>query len=260
MDIDVLSKQGKSFDKYYVFDEPVPHGELLICSVTMADYMNFHFAVNCLLLEKNRVPDPRIIRMSYLEYLHYLINQNEEGMIFGYMLLDIISICLKIHSDKVAFVYNENNKIKLKLDGVEYDKKDFDEITKIICDQNMIELPDYTIDPNVEKALREAQAYKARHQNKTKMCSLEDQIVCVMISTSLNIDDIKKLSLRKFYKILERVDKKLHYQIYKQAAMSGMVEMKEEIDHWMCETAKDKYADVMVDYESFKGKINNNGQ
>jgi hypothetical protein len=260
MNIVEVSKQGKSFDKYYVFDDPIPYKELSIYPVTMLDYINFHFAVNCLLLEKNRVPDPRIIRMSYLEYLHYLINQNEEGRIFGFMLLEVIEICLKISSDKVAFVKDENGKIKLQLNGVIYDKKDFDEITKIICDQNMIDMPDYTIDPNVEKALKEAKEYMSRHQNKTKMCSLENQIVCVMISTNLNLEDIKMLSLRKFYSILERVDKKLHYQIYKQASMSGMVEMKQEIDHWMSETAKDKYSDVIVDYEGFKGKINNGGQ
>ena len=48
-------------------------------------------------------------------------------------------------------------------------------------------------------------------QNEYKMCSLEDQMVCVLISTSLKFEDINKLTIRKFSKILERVDYKLHY-------------------------------------------------
>ena len=256
MSVDILSEQGKAYDKYYVFDDPIPYKELFVYPVTMADYINFHFAINCLLIEKNRIPDPNIIRMSYLDYLYYLINQNEDNRIFGFMLLEVLEICLNTTSDKVGFIRKDNGKVDLRLGEFVCGKKDFDELTKIICDQNMIELPDYNIDPNVEKALKDAQAYKSKQQNKNKICSLEDQIVCVMISTNMNMSDIKNLSVRKFSKILERVDKLLHYKIYKQASMSGMVEMKQEIDHWMCETAKDKYSDVLVDYEGFKGKIN----
>ena len=39
-----------------------------------------------------------------------------------------------------------------------------------------------------------------------------------------------------------------------------MVTFKQEIDHWMSDlSVKDKYADVKVDFDEFKNKINGKG-
>lgn len=95
-------------------------------------------------------------------------------------------------------------------------------------------------------------------QNKQKMCSLEEQMICVLISTSLTMEDIYKLTIRKFEKILQRVDAKLHYQIYLSASMSGMVKFKDDnaIQHWMNDlTKEDKYSDVKVDMDEMRNKI-----
>ena len=83
-------------------------------------------------------------------------------------------------------------------------------------------------------------------------------MICVLISTPLKMEDIYKLSIRKFEKILQRVDAKLHYQIYLSASMSGMVKFENEnaIQHWMNDLSeKDKYADVKVDMDTMRNKI-----
>ena len=95
-------------------------------------------------------------------------------------------------------------------------------------------------------------------QTKQKMCSLEEQMICVLISTPLKLEDIYKLTIRKFEKILQRVDAKLHYQIYLNASMSGMVKFKDEsvIQHWMNDLTKDdRYSDVKVDMDAMRNKI-----
>ena len=84
-------------------------------------------------------------------------------------------------------------------------------------------------------------------------------MICVLISTSLKLEDIYNLTIRKFSKVLERVDHKLHYQIYLSAEMSGMVKFKDEskIQHWMADlTRKDRYSDVKIDSEKMHNKIN----
>ena len=51
----------------------------------------------------------------------------------------------------------------------------------------------------------------------------------------------------------------MHYQIYKSAEMSGFVTFKNKdaIVGWMADSeTKDKYADVKVDMEEVKEKIN----
>ena len=58
--------------------------------------------------------------------------------------------------------------------------------------------------------------------------------------------------------MLQRIDYKLHYQIYKTAEMGGMVTFKESVDHWMSDLSKkNKYEDVVLDYGNLKDKLNN---
>ena len=118
-------------------------------------------------------------------------------------------------------------------------------------------MPDYDdtyIDPRLKKELDEARRLK--NLNKKKMASLEDQIICVLISTSFDLKKIQSLTIRKFTKILSRLDHKLHYEIYKLAETSGFVEFKQEISHWMCDLSEnDAYSDVKVDFDEFKNKM-----
>ena len=78
------------------------------------------------------------------------------------------------------------------------------------------------------------------------------------IKVSYKLEDIYKLTIRKFSKMLQRIDHKLHYQIYLSAEMSGMVEFKNKdaIVHWMNDLSnKDEYQDVKVDMEDMNSKI-----
>jgi hypothetical protein len=87
--------------------------------------------------------------------------------------------------------------------------------------------------------------------------TLEDMVICVMASTSLRPEDIANISIRKFGKLLQRVDAKLHYKIYLSASLSGFVkfEGKDTLKHWMSGVEEDKWKDTMIDVESMKGKL-----
>jgi len=247
---------------------------LLIHPVRMQEYLNFHMIANCLLIEKNKIPDPKVISMSYLDFLFYLIENDQNGNVYAQMLTEIISLSLGIEKENIMYIKDENNKINLKL-NIKFsysendkektilkeniiDKTDFDKIKNIIIYQNIPDYDNTYIDPKMEKALKEAQEFV--NKNKKKMASLEDQLICVLISTSLSMDDIYNLTIRKFSKILQRVDYKLHYEIYKTASMSGFVKFEQGIDHWMSDlSVDDKYADVKVDFEEFRNKVNGKG-
>jgi len=247
---------------------------LLIYPIRMSKYLNFHMLANCLLIEKNKIPDPKVISMSYLDFLFYLIENDQNGNIYAQMLTGIFSLCLGIESNNIRYIKDEQGKINLNL-NIKYicrkneeevtryreeilDKTDFDNIKNIIIYQNIPDYDDTYIDPKMEKALKEAQEFI--NKNKKKMASLEDQLICVLISTSLSMEDIYNLTIRKFSKILQRVDYKLHYEIYKTASMSGFVKFEQEVDHWMSDlSVDDKYADVKVDFEEFKNKVNGKG-
>lgn len=297
-----LNKQY-NYDDYYIYDDPIPYITelskkylnqlekefnnlpfneenklkfnelqqefekqiLYIYPVKMKDYIRFYTCVNCIMLQKNKIPDPKIISMSYLDFLFYLIENDPNSVFYSMMLCDLINLCCRVESDNIKYIRDTNNKINLILDIKQEDgsiisltinKKDFDCIKNIILYQNLPDYNDTYIDPKVEQALEEANEFINRH--KKQVCSLEDQIICVLISTPLNIQQIKNLSIRKFIKILQRVDYKMHYEIYKTASMSGFVTFKEEIDHWMSEISnKNRFADTIVDYTDLKNNIQN---
>ena len=62
------------------------------------------------------------------------------------------------------------------------------------------------------------------------------------------------MTIRKFDIALELIDKKLHYTIAKQASLSGFVEFKQEITHYLIEDNKG-IDDSVVDYSQFKNKL-----
>ncbi len=63
------------------------------------------------------------------------------------------------------------------------------------------------------------------------------------------------MTIRKFFIALEMIDKKLHYTILKQASLSGFVEFKQEITHYLVEDNR-SIGDSVVDYSQFQNKIN----
>lgn len=242
--------------KELYFDEPIPYKELLIYPVTMKDYLEFHWLVSCLLIDKNSIPDINVISMSYLRFLYYNAANNDEPYVYMVKML----LCMVLHIDfneEMSFYVDENDKAFFKVRSIAYSGSDFDEIVKIIFEQNCITPIDNTIQKEVRDALEKAEEFKMQ-QTKQKMCSLEEQMICVLISTPLKLEDIYKLTIRKFEKILQRVDAKLHYQIYLNASMSGMVKFKDEsvIQHWMNDLTKDdRYSDVKVDMDTMRNKI-----
>ena len=244
----------KNYDVYYTFDEPVPYKKLKIYPAKMKDYWLFNVLAEILVIDKNSIPDINVIQMSYLDYIFY--SHTEENYHI-YKLDALLKMVLRDDELEIKYAKDEKNKTYLVIDDEIYDSGDFEEIRKIICDYNEIEMIDESISKEVRDKMREADRLRMK-VNGNKMGSLEDQIVAIMISTSLSVDDVKELSIRKFSKILERADLKLHYEIYLSASMSGFVKFKDNsfIKHWLSGVEKDKFAGRMVEYNEVKNKIN----
>lgn len=252
----------KQYEQYFIYDQPIPYKNLLISPVTIKDYMRFYTSINCLTIEKNKIPDIKIIKMSYLDFIFHLIEVDTNGQFYAMMLCDLLNLCCGIDIENIRKIKDEKDKINLIISVIKDDElidiiidgKDFDNIKNIILFQNIHDYDDSYIDPKVEAVLKEAEAFINR--NKKKMASLEDQIVCVMLALhEADENKIHKLTLRKFSKILQRYDFKLHYEIYKTAEMSGMVTFKEGLDHWMTEIINKKYSETITEYDQFKNKM-----
>lgn len=240
---------------YNTFDTPISYKNLELYPVIMRKYFDLMFYVQCLLLDKNSEPDSNIIGMSYLEYLIYLELIVKDGKNWLAMFGELLKLCTK-RDDLVLTVKKEGNRAVLLINDVAYTGDEFNELKTIICEQNIIEIPDENIQKEVRDNLRKAQEYKLKVSG-FKPPSLEDEMVCLMVSTSLKLDEIYDLPIRKFRKILERADAKLHYEIYLSASMSGFVEFKDKkaLRHWTSDLTRDKYSDVLIDEDDLKKKV-----
>ena len=256
----------KSLDIYLVFDDPIPYKDLIFFPVKMRDYYLFGVLSESLLLEKNSVPDPKVISMSYLEYLYsiyYKELQDESSKEKGTILtkLDVLlKLCLGKKDDtefKIEWGTNNKEKPLFKIDDKTYNTEDFDKIKEIIAEQNELELPDETIQKSVRDEIEKARRYKQRI-NGSKMANLEDQIISLAVYTGWELDSIYNLSIRKFMRAIRRANHILYQNMYLQASLSGFVTFKDKsiLSGWLSSSdEEDKFSDVKVNLEELQGKV-----
>ncbi|MBP8903850.1 MAG: hypothetical protein KBG43_04485 [Paludibacteraceae bacterium] len=255
-------------EKYMIFDHPVPYKNFLIKPVKMIDYVRFHESVVCLLLDKNSVPDIEVISMTYLEYLLHVGKENPlyflalDQLLRTTLMVKTVddegnqSISELTESEDVQFLTNCKG---LVVKGNTIDGADFDEIKAIICEQNQIEMIDETISKEVRDEMAKAEEYK-RRQNQNKICSLEDQLVAVVIKTGLSFEYLHEITIRKFSKILERADHAMHYEIYLEGVVTGQMKMKdgEMPKHWLADLhEEDKHKNAKMDLDALQKKVAN---
>ena len=249
---------------YLTYDSPIPYRGLEFYPVRVIDYMIFTLYSQCFLIEKNYTRDISIISMTDLEYLYYATEKDKESFPVLLLFDRILSISLRndnsfddVETSMKRYKYDEKGKPFFEISGETYTDKDFCKIKEIICEQNMIELPDFSISKEVRDSLEKAQEYKKKLEG-IKSASFEDYIISLSIATGWTTDQIHAMTVRKFIKSIQRLDNLIHYKIYLSASMSGMVEFKDKsfIKHWLTSIEdKDKYADVSLDLNEVKRTI-----
>ena len=250
--------------KYTTFDLPVPYRNIMLHPISVKDYMFFNACAQCFSLDKNSIPDPKIIMMSNLEYIYYTAQESSEIKPFLVWFDRMLSLCLKddasfldVNESIKRYGYDERGKPIFTIGEETYTSKDFEELKSIISEQNLYDLPDENISKEVRESLEKAQEYKNKVSG-TKPGTLEDYIVSLSGVTGWSFDYIYNMSVRKFIIAIRRFDNLIHYKIYLTASMSGMVEFKDKsfIKHWLTNLEeKDKYGNVSMDLDEVQDKI-----
>lgn len=242
------------YEQEFTNDDPVDFNGLLIYPVRVRDYFKFMMYSTILNIDKNSIPDPQIISMSYLEFLiHIITSKDESSQGYAYAFYELFKLCTRKEDLDIYYGKDENGKFFIKINDIKINKQDFNLLKDIIIHQN---IPNYSyedINPELRKELEEKQRIESKGR---KTVSIEKQISAIVISSSLTFEDVLNMTIRKFYIILEMIDKKLHYEIYKSASMSGMVEFKTEIEHYLSETDTSGVEDKIMDVGTLTSKFN----
>lgn len=248
---------------YTTFDLPVPYKKLMIYPITVRDYYAMSTYSLCLRLDKNSIPDPKIISMTELEYIYRATEEDPANKPYVFLFDRLLSLCLKDDSSfedmeksvVSRYKYNEKGKPFFTIEDMDYNSDDFEKIKQIIAKQNLIELIDENISKEVRDSLEEAREYKNRVK---KPGSFEDYIVALSISTGWTIDYIYNMTVRKFLKSIKRMSILIDYKIYTQASVSGFVTFNDKsvLKHWLSDLDdENKYSDVSVDLEEIQDKV-----
>ena len=85
---------------------------------------------------------------------------------------------------------------------------------------------------------------------------LEDYIDSLVIALKFTGEQVKELTVRKFWRYVKRINLHEEYEAYRLGQMSGLVTFKEPLKHWMAGIDEtDKYDSVITDEGELRSKI-----
>lgn len=211
-----------------------------IYPVKIENMIDFYEASNCLIIPKNSMSDPQIIKMSYLSFL-IAVSQNPDAEHLFHKLTKLIELVTR--GTNIEFYLDEKNKIIISIDDkYTIHERDFDKVREIIGIQNLIETKDDSLGSDFDKAKADAKANLSKRNGR--MADLEQQIIAYRCVQKLPYDEIRNLTIYQFRKEIERIDLIKSADVLQNAQYSGMVSFKEgtTIPHWL-DHIKDKSPD-----------------
>ncbi|MEK4121972.1 hypothetical protein [Lysinibacillus sp. FSL K6-0102] len=202
-----------------------------IYPVTMENILKLYETSTCLLIPKNSMSDPKIIKMSYLAFLIELGRDEKNEH-----LLDKLDSLLKLvtRTENINYFIDEKNKFVISVDDDGFIKeRDFEKLREIIGSQNLIKTKDDSLGSDFDKAKEKAKDDLAKRNSK--MADLEQQIVAYKCEQKTSYEEIRNLTIYQFRKELERIIFSKSADVLQNAQYSGMVSFKEgtKIPHWL---------------------------
>ena len=239
-----------AYEEYLYFDKAIPIENFELRPIIMSEYPRFMWLSSVLTIDIYSIPDPKILKMKYLEYLMEY-NSSENG--YMAMLVNLLSMCLDIDVNRFGWLKEESLLVIIENeDNVEnghriIDPKLFETMRFLIAEQNNIPIPNYKIDKRIRESQEEARRLRAEIDGK-EPTTIEEYMVSVAGATGVPFKDIYNMSVRKFFMLLERLDLEKHYDIYKAAQVSGFVKFKNEsaIKHWLSHIIRDEFDELMA--------------
>ena len=226
-------------------------GVLNIKPILVKDYPFYEISKGILEINKNEMNDINIIKMSYLEFIFNLISVDVK---YNNALINLCRLCfgydkiaIGTHNSKRCLLFcDKNNTIKYIITA-----KEFDELAKIILNQNDANYDNRYVNPEVKELM--AEYYKVRH-NDIRTPSLEEKKAYVISKTGIDINQINNMSYRLFDLIYNSCVNSEIYFAQKMVQCSYKYDVKEDVKHPLFEQKKDPYAEIFEDTSILSNK------
>lgn len=239
------------------FDNPIKYQGLFIYPVLLENYYEFIMYSEILTIKKDRIPDAKIISMSYMEFIcDMLLQENDVSLdekIRTIQLLGLFKLIMRKDIKNFGIKRDKNNRLVIYIEDYEFTHKSFDEFKDIILFQNLPAYNKIDLNPILEEELKKAE--RIRNGN-FRSVSLEKRMVSCCVNTGMSLEDVKKMTIRKFSLLEDMKDKEEMYKIKSLVSMTGLVKFDSHITHYLQEDNRDPLEGKLVGYESLKAKIN----
>jgi len=246
---------------YIIYNDPYKYNDsITLYPIKMKDIIAFQRYQEAITLRKDAIfTEKKIIKMGYLEFIKYACRNINLAKQYSVPLLPVYYDFIL---DLLAMVCGENAEISFNkttldffINGFEITDSVFDDLRKIIIVQNDI---DFDIDEfmNIDtvKAFEKAKEFEAK-KNKEKS-NIEDYIDSVIVGLHITENDVKEMTVRKFWRYVKRIDKHESYTACITGEMTGFVKFKEPIQHWMTSVdVDDKYEKYKTDEDELRSKV-----
>ena len=242
VDIDHLTRT------YFYFDKPVEfflknNQKIFIYPIQLKDSEFFLSSINILTVNKNSLPDVKIIQMSYLEFISVFLLKNKENL---YKFINLLY--LSLHFNKPQFNYNDRKKIYLydSEKDICISSKEFDDIKKIILYQNIIGYDDNYINPDLKEAMDDVDRLKNKDYIPP---SLERKIAIISSHTGITKKEQLEMTLRSHSLLFEEVVEEVEFSTIRPIALySGN---GHELEHWIYKKKKNKLNDYITSVNEY---------
>jgi hypothetical protein len=242
---------------YFSSNKTVPYN--LKCGVTISiypirviDWNLFCTSLSLFSIEKVDTDDLEVLKLSYLDFLIYLISKNKY---YEFMLYDILSQSLKennIAIDKsnnknVIVILNEDNSIKSIITS-----KELEDIKKIIFKQNIYDYDDRYISPDIK---REMEAYNKIKYKDIVQPDFEKKKVFVMSKNGIDEDSLNKMFYRTFSRMFKLMVDNDIYFANKMIEASPKYDITESMTHPLFAKEEDATKNAFTSVDKMKSKI-----
>lgn len=243
--VDIKNLELQYFCNGYDVPYNIKDGGILnIKPILVKDYPYYENAKDILELPKNETNNIDIIKMSYLEFLITILQYEE---IYQNLFIKLCELCFGYK--KIGIVEHKNKKCIALCEEDETIKyiitpKEFDDIIKIILNQNDANYDGRYINPEVRELME--QYYKVKYSN-SRHPSLEEKKAYVTSKTGLDIKTLNNMTYRYFDLVYSSNVNSEIYFAQKMVQCSYKYDVKEDVKHPLFEPKKDPYAEIFND-------------
>ena len=253
IDLDYLAKA------YFYFDEPVPYKlddehTIYINPISVRDSQFFLDSVDLLTVDKNSLPDPVIIQMSYLQFILDVLLQGDMKKVNMQKMQNLLILCLDM-KHPIAHK-NEKGKPYLVEGDNEYQitHKQFDDIKRIILYQNIPHFDDTYINPEAKAAMNQIDILKSQDYEDM---TIERKMAIIMSHTGVLKKDQLDMTYRSHCLLYEEVCGEVEFTTTRPVALFGG--KGKELPHWIYRKKKNKFNDYFISDKAYHKSMGGDG-